>query len=161
MNNKGFTLIEVSIVIALIGFLLLCIGNILTDNLNTFTDNNNYYKYKLQSRYAMSKVVNEVKKNYGTTYDAGKVLSSSAEVLVNSNKNEAVGNLNFYYEPDKYGTGDGYGELRGADGRVIATNIKDLTIEGINENLIKVTIKAGKENRKRIFEFSTYVRLYD
>ena len=159
-NKKGFTLIEVMIVIALIGTMLLVMSTILNDNIKKFVQNTNYYKYKLDGRYAMSKVVNETKKNYNTTFNLGKVLASDVSTLVNSNKNDLTGIICFYYEPDKYGVGDGYGELRGEGGNIIARNIKDFTIESINADLIKVTIKAGKENNKRIFQLATYIWLY-
>ena len=159
-SNKGFTLIEVMIVIGLIGTMLLAMSGILNDNIIRFVQNTNYYKYKLDGRYAMTKVVNEVKKNYNTSFDSGKVLASNADILVNSNKNDLTGNIYFYYEPDKYGIADGYGELRGQGDSVLARNIKDFTIESINADLIKVTIKSGKENNKRIFQLTTYVWLY-
>lgn len=160
-NNKGFTLIEVMIVIGLIGVMLLAMSTILNDNIYRFTKNTNYYKYKLDGRYAMTKVVNEIKKNYNTSFDSGKILSSTSATLVNSNKNDLTGTLCFYYEADKYGVGDGYGEIRDSSGSVIARNIKDFTITSETANLVKVTVKTGKENSSRIFQLITYIRLYD
>lgn len=161
LKNRGFTLIEVMIVIGLIGVVLLVVGDILNYNFINFNQNNKYFRYKLDGRYAMSKVVNEIRKNYGTSFNAGKILASDSTVLVNSNPNDFTGNIYFYYDPDRYGTGDGYGELRGQGDRVLAKNIKDFKIESIDTGLVKITVKSGKENTKRMFEISTYLRLYD
>lgn len=160
MNNKGFTLIETMISIALISVLLLITSQLLNYNIISFRQNNNYYKYKLEARSAMTKVIYEIKKNYMTSYSSSKILSSGGATLVNSNKNDLTGNIYFYYDANKYGTGDGYGELR-RNGVAIIKDIKNFTIESIDANLVKITIKTGKENTNRIFEVSTYVNLYD
>lgn len=159
-NNNGFTLIELMITISLFGIVLLSMGSLLNYNISSFSKDSTYYKYKLDARYAMNKVINEIKKNYGTSFDLGKVKASDLTVLINSNKNDAVGNIYYFYDPDRYGIGDGYGELRGQSGETIVKNIKDFTIESINANLVKVTIKAGRDNSSRIFTIATYVSLY-
>ena len=162
-NTKGFTLIELMIVIALIGFVLLIMGDILNFNIKRFNQDSSYYKYKVYGRYAMNKVVSEIKKNYNASFDSGKIKASDGvTVLINSNKNEASGDIRYYYEADKYGVGDGYGELRYQDGSTLAKNIKDFTIESTSSpDLVKVTIKAGAESTKKIFELVTYIRLYN
>lgn len=161
MNNKGFTVAELLISIMLISVLLLMSNQLLNQNIIKYKQNSNYYKYKLDGRYAMSKVVNEIKKNYGTTFSSNKILSSTSTTLVNSNKNDLTGNIYFYYDANRYGTGDGYGELRRPSGAVLAKNIKEFTIESIHYNLVKVTIQSGKKNTDKNFTISTYVELYD
>ena len=161
LNKKGFTIIELVIAISLISVLILISSNFLNYNIRSYRDTNDYYKHKIEARYAMDKVVLEINRNYGISYNNGKVLGSDASVLVNSTPNELSGNIQFYFDADRYGIGDGYGEIRGVNGESIIKNIKEFTIESPETNIIKILIKTGKENDKKTFQLITYVRLYD
>lgn len=163
-NNEGFTLIELMLVISLIGIVLLIAGNIVNYNITTkYNFDRSYYECKINGRYAMNRIVNEIKNSYNTSFTLGKI-TGGVTTLVNSNENDMTGNIQFYYEADTYGIGDGYGELRDSNGAVLAKYIKDFTIEDLNPvdpNLVKVTVKSQKGNSKRAFEIVTYIRLYD
>lgn len=158
-NNKGFTLIELMMVIAILGIVFSVVGSVLNNSIIKYNRESTYYESKINARYAMNRVLNEIRRNYNTTYASGKV-SLGATTLVNSNKNDATGNIYYYYEANKYDTGDGYGELRGAGGVVIAKYIKDFKIESVSAKLIKVTVKGQKQNSKRDLTITTYIRLY-
>lgn len=170
LNRKGFTLVEVMVVVSLMGILLISVQGILRFSLVENSDFTNYYKQKIEARYAMNKVIHEIKTNVGATFDSGNkqvMASDGTTILINATPTDTTedGNIFFYYEPDRYGIGDGYGELRGQDGRIIAKHIKDFQIQTDDvidptHKLLKVTVKSGKEDAGRTFQFSTYVQLY-
>lgn len=170
LNRKGFTLIEVMIVVALLGILMISLQGILRFGIVDSNQNANYYKYKVQARYAMNQIMHEIKTNIGTTFDTTNneiKASDGTTVLINATSTNTTesGEIYFYLDPNKYGIGDGYGELRGQNGRVIARYIKDFTIEyddtiDPTHKLLKVTIESGGQNSGQVFQFATYVQLY-
>jgi prepilin-type N-terminal cleavage/methylation domain-containing protein len=159
-ETKGFTLIELLIVISLFGVIILLLGSLLNYNIRNFVSNDQYYQYKSDARYAINIVTSEIRKNYNTSYNSGKILDNSSNIIVNSNPNDENGSIYFYFDQNRYGTGNGYGELRRNGGGVIARNIKDFKIESDSDGIVKITIKAGKDNNDKIFELSTYITLY-
>jgi prepilin-type N-terminal cleavage/methylation domain-containing protein len=170
LNRKGFTLIEVMIAVTLFGILMISIQGVLRLGIVGSGKDVNYYGHKIQARYAMNRIIDEIKANIGTTFDStNNVIKASdgTTILINANPTNMTedGDIFFYFDPNRYGTGDGYGELRGQNGRIIAKYIKDFKIEyddtiDPSHKLLKVTLKSGRRNSEQFFEFATYIQLY-
>lgn len=170
LNRKGYTLIEVMVAVALMGILLISVQTMLRFGIVDSGKNANYYDYKIQARYAMKQIIHEIKTNIGTIYDSTNnviLASDNTTILINPKPTSTTesGDIYYYFDPNRYGTGDGYGELRGQNGRVIAKYIKNFSIGYDNSlvpsnKILKVTINCGAQNSGQLFQFSTYVQQY-
>lgn len=155
-SNNGFTLLELMVTISILGIMLIFMSRLLGLNVKLFRMTEGNAEYRDSARIAANSILTVVRENSNVGLDvstAGVISKPSSEVVLDYKSNSSNSNVNhaklwYYFEPDKFGTGNGYGELRDIDNKTIATYIRSLNIEDRDTieqwPYIKITIEAGK-----------------
>ncbi|SMB94735.1 prepilin-type N-terminal cleavage/methylation domain-containing protein [Desulfonispora thiosulfatigenes DSM 11270] len=90
MNNKGFTLLEIMVVILLITFLTTALGGLLVTGVQTFTNFKNQIELQQNLRFALYNLTTEIRK-------ARQILEINEKMIKIKTRN----NETFTYELDK------------------------------------------------------------
>lgn len=174
-NNKGFTLLEVILTIAIMSLVMGYFTTFFSNEIRFYYSKDNDIQLKQDARIAMDRVVTKLRKNIGLRIEEvpdvngdnyGVIYRSDNSVFINSTKFEmgtepptgSKGEINFYFDEQK-----GYGELKDESSNTIANNIKDFKLSNFavvnNQTLVKIYLKSGNGSTQNDKEYSTVVRL--
>ncbi len=162
-NNRGFTLLEVMVTIGILGLVLGYFTSFYRNEINLYFSKDNDIELKQDARIAMDRIVSKIRMTENLSYEAGTdgtgVICQGAQVIVNTTRNEPVGDINYYYD-----SGKEVGEIRDASGNRIAGNVKDFRLDRIDipgtDGLVEITISCGNNKSESVKTYSTAVRMH-
>lgn len=147
-DNRGFTLIEMMMVVALLGIFLGIVYSFLSNNMRFLARRDNEHEAYLQARIAMYRVTSMLRQYEKLAVDDyDKVVRGDGVNLINFNNNESNPGDNSYYYFYWDATAE-TGQLRETSGnKPVARGIKDIKFKTIilpssNNDMIKVVIQA-------------------
>lgn len=171
-NQRGFTLIEMMMVVALLGIVLSVFYNYLNFNFRFLNDRNKENDSYLQAKIAMQRLTGHllsyqrldiVDTGGGNYYIQGKSFkkgdgSVETEALFNNNVTDSSNNVIYYLEPLDPVTG--IGQLK-KSGNLIAGNIRILVAKDADSKYLQITVEAFPDiaATDNSVKLSTIVRL--
>lgn len=146
-NNRGFTLLELMMVVALLGIFSGIVYGFLNHNLRFLNKRNGEYDAYHQARMAMFRISNHLRQYEKLSIEGNVVKGDAFYPLVDFNKNsDNPGGVKYYFFWDD---AKGMGELRTSDDQAVAKGIKIFEVrEEVvgGKKLIYITIQAVPSN---------------
>ena len=141
INEKGFTLIELIVTLALLGFIISALFTIYVKGLTSWQKSTNQMEYQQTARIAVDKIVNELRYAYE--------LEIGPEPETIYFKTMRNGHLTLYRfrragSQLLYEIRDNYNQHYSTN--VVALNISALSFTRSNQDLIFITLTAGSES---------------
>lgn len=176
-RDKGFTLIEVMIAIAIFGFLMAMIAQVMRGEIRNFDNANRQSEIEYKARTAIVQMMDEIRLNRFTYYSSGSdtydlgvytkepgqptkclidiypdptVFSGDISALPNGTK------IYFNYNARELW----YRDTGSNSVHLIADDISSVTIVPITEHLVQIYIKAIDDSGDSNHELLTWVRMY-
>ncbi len=162
-NSRGFTLLEVVVTIGILSLILGYFTAFYRNEINLYFSKDNDIELKQDARIAMDRIVSKIRMTENLSFSPGTegtgVIYQGALVIINTTKNEPIGEINYYYDSSKE-----YGEIRDASGNRIAGNIKEFRLDRVDipgtDGLVQITISCGNNRSTFVKTYSTSVRMH-
>ena len=143
-NSRGFTLLEIMMVVAVLGIALSMFYNYLNFNFKFLNERNQENESYLQAKVAMNRLVDHLQ-SYQTlaisgNYIIGTGSDGNSETLFNyTDISDKTNGVIYYSEP--FDTSTGIGQLN-KSGNIIAKNIKVYFDKDTNNKYIQITLEV-------------------
>ena len=138
-NNRGFTLLELMMTVALLGIFLSILYNFLNFNLSFLNQNNRQQDNSLQARIAMFRITNELQRHQELSL-AGSVIK---DAITGNNIIDFGGNADNYV----YYFDDTNNRLVNGSGGIVADNIIiEPPVLDDRGSLMKLTVRPASAN---------------
>lgn len=176
-RDKGFTILEIMIAIAIFGFLMTMIAQIMRGEIRIFNNASKQNEIEHNARTALVQMMDEIRLNRylyyspGTgSYDQGvyiKELGQPTKCLIDINPNPTVlsGNISALPEGTKIFYDYNAKQLWYRDTdmntvHLIADEINFVNITPVTEHLVQIHLEAKDDSGDLNHELLTWVRLY-
>lgn len=180
-RDKGFTLLEVMIAIAIFGFLMTMIAQIMRGEIRMFNNANRQSEIEYKARTAIVQMMDEIRLNRFTYYSSGsgsydqgvyiKEPDQPTKCLIDINPDPTVltevrtGNISalpsgtkIYYDYDAKELW--YRNTTSNTVHLIADEINSVTIIPVTQHLVQIYVEAKDDSGDLNHELLTWVRLY-
>lgn len=178
-RDKGFTILEVMIAIAIFGFLMTMIAQIMRGEIRMFNNASRQSEIEHKARTAIVQMMDEIRLNRFTYYSSGSGSDSydqgvyttepgqPTNCLIDIKPNPTVltGNISalpsgtkIYYDYDAKKLW--YRDTGSNSVHLIADEINSVTIDSVTEHLVRIYLEAKDDSGDFNHELLTWVRLY-
>lgn len=165
-RNKGFTLLEVMITVAILSIVMAAFMTFFGNEIRVYFSKDNEIELKQDARIALDRITTKIRSNNGLSFrdgpSSGIIYKNDVIPLIDTTKDPnlriSTAEINFDYNETL-----GYGEIKDGSGNKIVGNIKDFKLEKdpeLGDKLIKITISCINDKTSEAKEYSTSVRMY-
>lgn len=174
LGNEGFTLLELMIAVAIFGFLMLLISQLMRSEIRNFNAGSTQNEIEQKARTAMMQLLDDINRHPYTYYfsatppatDSGiyyTLPQGTVTCLIDvspTNLNSLPAGTELYYDVPQHSLW--FRDNTKNTTYLVSDEIYTLTITPVDadEHLAQIDLVAGDPNTPQTFELLTWVRLY-